>query len=100
MLEWSKASFTSRTELLPVDQFSAEHRANPGQLKLLGDKSIVLEFAIDGPTVEVMFRQTLTGNSNRLEEQQAPVEESASLAVPVTTNCRLWAGWAGQQVRV
>jgi hypothetical protein len=56
VLVWSKAPFMFRTELIPVDRVSGERQAKPGEGKRLGDKPVVIEFASDGATVEVVSR--------------------------------------------
>lgn len=41
-----------RNELVPIDRLSGEHQAH-GEVKRLGDKPVVIEFAADGAEIEV-----------------------------------------------
>jgi hypothetical protein len=53
VLVWSKAPLMFRNELVPVDRLSGDHQADAGEVKRLGDKPIVIEFASDGARIEV-----------------------------------------------
>lgn len=56
VLVWSKAPFMFRNELIAVDRVSAERQAHDGEVKRLGDKPMIIEFAANGAKVEVAGR--------------------------------------------
>jgi hypothetical protein len=56
VLVWSKAPLMFRNELVPVDQFSGERQAEDGEVKRLGDKPVVIQFASDRARIEVAAR--------------------------------------------
>jgi hypothetical protein len=45
-----------RNELIPVDRLSEERQAQAGEVKRLGDKPVVIEFASDSAKVEIASR--------------------------------------------
>jgi hypothetical protein len=45
-----------RNRLVPVDRLSGEHQAHAGDMKRLGDKPVVIEFASSGAKFEVAAR--------------------------------------------
>ena len=45
-----------RNELVPVDRLSGEREMEAGELKRLGDKPIIIEFASDGAKIQVAAR--------------------------------------------
>jgi hypothetical protein len=53
VLVWNKAPLLFRTELVPVDRLSGERPAHPGEVKRLGDRPVVIEFATNGAKIEV-----------------------------------------------
>jgi hypothetical protein len=56
VLVWSKAPLMLRNELIPVDRLGEEHQARAGDVKRLGDKPIVIEFASGAGRFEVAAR--------------------------------------------
>jgi hypothetical protein len=56
VLVWSKAPLMFRNELIPVDRLSEGRQAQAGEVKRLGDKPVVIEFASDGAKVEIASR--------------------------------------------
>jgi hypothetical protein len=56
VLVWSKAPLMLRNELVPVDRLAEEHQARAGDVKRLGDKPIVIEFASGAARFEVAAR--------------------------------------------
>jgi hypothetical protein len=53
VLVWSKAPFMFRNELLPVDRVSGEREVHAGEVRRLGDKPFVIEFASGGARIEI-----------------------------------------------
>jgi hypothetical protein len=53
VLVWSKAPLMLRNELVPIDRLSGEHQGHAGEVKRLGDKPVVIEFAAEGAKIEV-----------------------------------------------
>ena len=50
---WSKAPLLLRNELVPVDGFLGERRAEAGEVKHLGDKPVVIELLCSDSKIEV-----------------------------------------------
>lgn len=48
VLVWNKAPLMLTNELIAVDRISGERLAEDGEVKRLGDKPIIIEFAADG----------------------------------------------------
>ena len=53
VLVWSKAPFLYRDELVPVDRQVGKRQADSGEVKRLGDKPVVVEFAVGDAAIEV-----------------------------------------------
>ena len=53
VLVWSKAPLMFRNDLVPINGLSGERQAHAGEVKRLGDKPVVIEFASDGAKIEV-----------------------------------------------
>jgi hypothetical protein len=53
---WTKAPLLVRNELIPVDRLCGEHPAHADDLKRLGDKPAVIEFASGSARIEVAGR--------------------------------------------
>jgi hypothetical protein len=53
VLVWNKAPLMFRTELVPIDRLSGEQPEQAGEVKRLGDKPVVFEFASDDAKIEV-----------------------------------------------
>jgi hypothetical protein len=56
VLVWSKAPLMFRNELVPVDGLLGEHPEHAGDVKRLGDKPVVIEFASGAARIEVAAR--------------------------------------------
>jgi len=69
VLVWSEAPFMYRNDLVPVDRLSGERQAHDGEVKRLGSRPVVFEFASDGARIEVA----------------AKAEHRALVAGPMTT---------------
>jgi hypothetical protein len=65
-----------RNELVPVDGLSPEHPAHSADVKRLGDKPVVIEFASSGANFEVASRgehqMLVTGPFTELTSVQLP----------------------------
>jgi hypothetical protein len=75
-LVWSKAPFLFRNEVVPVDRRSGERRPEGGEVKRLGDRPIVVEFASDDTKIEVAAK------TEDLELVTGPFTISSSSAPP------------------
>ena len=53
LLIWSKAPLMLRNDAIPADHIAREPHAHGGQVKRLGDKPAVIEFASDAATFQV-----------------------------------------------
>ncbi len=71
VLVWNHGTFMFRTELVPVDQCSGEHRARTSELKRLGDAPVVAELACANAMIEIAAhaedRVKLAGPFSRTE---------------------------------
>jgi hypothetical protein len=56
VLVWNKAPLLFRTELVPIDRLSGEEQSDADEVKRLGERPVVIEFASDGAKVEVAAR--------------------------------------------
>jgi hypothetical protein len=56
VLVWSKAPFMYRNELAPVDRILGERQAREGEVKRLGDKPVVIEFASGQASIEIAVK--------------------------------------------
>jgi len=56
VLVWNKAPLLLTSQLVAVDGISGERQANDGEVKRLGDKPIIIEFAADGAEIQVAAR--------------------------------------------
>ena len=61
VLVWSKPPFMFRNELVPIDRFVREREADIGDVKRLGDRPVVVEFASSDATIEVAARGERSG---------------------------------------
>jgi Protein of unknown function (DUF2550) len=53
VLVWSKAPFLFRNELVPVDSLVGERQPQGKEVRRLGDKPFIVEFASDDVAIEV-----------------------------------------------
>ena len=53
VLVWSRAPLMLHNEVIPVDHLARQLHAHGGQVKRLGDKPAVIEFASDAATIQV-----------------------------------------------
>jgi hypothetical protein len=81
VLVWSKAPLMLRNELVPVDHLACEQHARGGEVKRLGDKPFVIEFASDGASIQVAVKAA----------QQAPVTGPFTAAAAPTPSAAAWA---------
>jgi hypothetical protein len=56
VLVWTKAPLMFRNQLLPVDGLLVERQAQTAEVKRLGDKPVVVEFASGGARIEIASR--------------------------------------------
>ena len=53
VLVWTKAPLMFRNELVPIDRLVDERKAEPGEVKRLGDSPFVVELSTNGATVQI-----------------------------------------------
>jgi hypothetical protein len=56
VLVWTKAPILLRNEVVPIDRFAGERPLREGELRRMGDESVVIEFDSDKAKVEVVAR--------------------------------------------
>jgi hypothetical protein len=82
VLIWSKAPLMFRNEPVPVDGLSPEHPAHSVDVKRLGHKPVVIEFASSGATFEVASRgehqKLVTGPFTDMTSVQFPPRQPGS----------------------
>src|SRR3954468_16413495 len=79
VLVWSKPPFMFRNELVPIDCFLRERKANNGEVKRLGDRPVIIEFASSNAKIEVAAR---VERSDRVTGPFSAIHKSPHPTVP------------------